>query len=537
MACYKESEFIYIIIVCLFLVSAFQIVNICVDILLGKKDKVKEMIKYKKIYETPIYDLDFNTFKPSNDKIYFESFYEFKGRKEKIEKDNETSTRIYDNTNISKIYQHYFIYKKDERTYFDYLTDFTVKAGENCKEKYKQCGIFNSQERILCLPNEEECPLNGFGISSEPSDPNYDNNYKKFEVSDIITNKKYYFFYTNKNINEKIITTFKLSHGFPCYSFWQESWISVFPDEYEEECYNNERDFSYIKIPGDLSLKSLYIDNNINITDAGSSIDSIVNLYANNYNYIIENEECITDYFSNYEEEKNYINAISIIIRIINIISLLLTLFLLFYLGLILFCCCINVKFYWAFFIFQVYGIIEHIVSLSLIKVHKYEFNDTCDNREAFNSIKKEISGEYEYNDGGIICIMSIMSISLLIISSFLSLCIIIKHRKNGNYDKNNDMINGNKSPSGIQTPIPAGAEIPNSVNIQQTPINKNNNNNEYVIPYYSIPQNNNQSNYAQPDNFGQSQIHKNLNNNAPSSELPLEKKTKKKKKKKIVEK
>ena len=80
-----------------------------------------------------------------------------------------------------------------------------------CKEKYKQCGIFNSQERILCLPNEEECPLNGFGISSEPSDPNYDNNYKKFEVSDIITNKKYYFFYTNKNINEKIITTFKLS--------------------------------------------------------------------------------------------------------------------------------------------------------------------------------------------------------------------------------------------------------------------------------------------------------------------------------------
>jgi hypothetical protein len=86
MACYKESEFIYIIIVCLFLVSAFQIVNICVDILLGKKDKVKEMIKYKKIYETPIYDLDFNTFKPLNDKIYFKSFYEFKGRKEKIDK-------------------------------------------------------------------------------------------------------------------------------------------------------------------------------------------------------------------------------------------------------------------------------------------------------------------------------------------------------------------------------------------------------------------------------------------------------------------
>ena len=308
-SCFKRDMFIQCVAGILVFVMALQIVNVCLGISLGDKDSVKGMIISDKL-ETPIYDLHFNTFIPSDVNNNFQIFFYFQGREEKLEKDNETSnkisiensTNIYADANISKIYQNYFIYKKDERTYFDYLIDFTVKAGENCKNNYKQCGIFNEKGRILCLPNEEECPLNGFGISDDPLDSNYDNIYNKYEVSDIITNKKYYFFYTNKNINGKVITEFKLSNGFPCYVSWQESWISVFPDEYKiEECYTkdkdgNDRDNTYIII-ADLSLKSLYVDNNINITDANSSINSIVNIYANNFNYKIENEECITDFF------------------------------------------------------------------------------------------------------------------------------------------------------------------------------------------------------------------------------------------------
>lgn len=83
----------------------------------------------------------------------------------------------------------------------DYIVDFSVNPGKNCKENYKKCGIFNKNWVILCLPKEQECPLNGFGISNNSLEPNYDNTYQRVEVSDIITNKKYYFFYTNKNFH------------------------------------------------------------------------------------------------------------------------------------------------------------------------------------------------------------------------------------------------------------------------------------------------------------------------------------------------
>ena len=344
-------------------------------------------------YETPLYALEFDTIKPKDDKNYIESFYEFKGREDIKQENNETSI------NITKIYQHYFIYKKDERTYLDYLQNFTVKSGENCKENYKQCGIFNSEGRILCLPNEEECPLNDFGISNNSLDSNYDNNYKNYEVSDISTNKTYYFYYSNKNINGKIITKFILSNGLPCYSSNEESWISVFTDEIEKniQCKTKDddgkdRDNRYFQIPGDgISIKSLYEDNNINITDANSSsIDTIVNLYARNINSKNGNEECIIKYFSDIKEEYNSHQEIETIITVLNIISMLLTFILWIYIIAILFCCCFNLKFYWACLIVHAFGIIVLIVSMSILPEPKLKYN--CDESFYLNNQINDIN-------------------------------------------------------------------------------------------------------------------------------------------------
>ena len=169
---------LYFVVFGLLVAWVLQIILLIVVKLGDVKDEIIKKIFPEKS-ETPLYALEFDTIKPKDDKNYIESFYEFKGREDIKQENNETSI------NITKIYQHYFIYKKDERTYLDYLQNFTVKSGENCKENYKQCGIFNSEGRILCLPNEEECPLNDFGISNNSLDSNYDNNYKNYEVSDI----------------------------------------------------------------------------------------------------------------------------------------------------------------------------------------------------------------------------------------------------------------------------------------------------------------------------------------------------------------
>ena len=120
MACYKRELFINSILGFLFFVAALEIVNICVNLSLGKKDEVKKLIDNEES-ETPIYELEFSILKPSSDKKYIESFYEFRGREE-TQLDNEKV--IYSKTNITKIYQHYFIYRKDERAYIDYLLDF-----------------------------------------------------------------------------------------------------------------------------------------------------------------------------------------------------------------------------------------------------------------------------------------------------------------------------------------------------------------------------------------------------------------------------
>ena len=52
--------------------------------------------------------------------------------------------------------------------------------------------------RILCLKNDEDCPLNGFGISITEDDPKYEG-YEKKEVFYSNDDTVYYLYYTNNN--------------------------------------------------------------------------------------------------------------------------------------------------------------------------------------------------------------------------------------------------------------------------------------------------------------------------------------------------
>ena len=504
MACSRRC-FVLAVISTGFLSIIFHILLIsAMDFSLKEKNVIKEMI----FSEAPIYNLNFNKNKPSSEKKYIESFFEFKGKKERIYVKDKESIEIVEKKNITKIYGNYFIYEKDERNYFDYKKDYTVGPGENCPQDFKKCGIFNNNGRILCLPTNEECPLNDFAISQIDNDINY-LEYEKYEVDDF----GYYFYYTNKKIDNKIITFFKLSNGFPCIDSSETSWISVFDNEVDKnptcrKVIDGEiRDQRYIEVPGsDISLLILYNDNEISLTNADpSQISKTVNLYVRNF--FDKNEDCINKYFSDIEEEEQSYKQIEKKIIILSSISAILLFILIFYSALI--CCFFDLNIYWFFLIIHIYGVVAHIISITSIYRQKLEYK--CDDEEGFNNRINDIFNENYSNNRNFVLAMCIMSIITIIINLINTIC--LKRNKN----RINMGLNNVALPS-AQKPLPMMHGMQQPVYIQQGQVM----NPTYGIPnpvYYNPQQINNQMNPIP------NQIFADTNNNLPpSSATPLEK-------------
>ena len=74
---------LYFVVFGLLVAWVLQIILLIVVKLGDVKDEIMKKIFPEK-YETPLYDLEFDTIKPKDDKNYIESFYEFKGRTFKL---------------------------------------------------------------------------------------------------------------------------------------------------------------------------------------------------------------------------------------------------------------------------------------------------------------------------------------------------------------------------------------------------------------------------------------------------------------------
>ena len=100
-----------------------------------------------------------------------------------------------------------FSYLEENNTYLNLLKD-SVKEGKNCTSGYKKCGKLDNLGNILCLPEDEDCPVNDFIVSDEErSDlPNY--------VSFKRDNK--YIYYTNEKTDNQIYTKLKVVEGKLC---------------------------------------------------------------------------------------------------------------------------------------------------------------------------------------------------------------------------------------------------------------------------------------------------------------------------------
>ena len=228
---------------------------------------------------------------PSKDFSSYDSFYTWQGTKK--EKNH---------VKINKIFSNQFFYEKSNKTYFDYL-NLSVKEGENCNDNYKKCGILDSKKNILCLPENEECPLNYFKISDfELFDllPEYNH----IELIESITGIKKYIYFTNNKIDNDIITNFKISFDKPCIVSKEHNWISMNRNENEKSsnCFTSINgqlhDKSYTEVGDNIHMKSLYYDNNIKTFNDYSS--EKVKLYTKSFNYI--KEDCSYNFINVYEK-------------------------------------------------------------------------------------------------------------------------------------------------------------------------------------------------------------------------------------------
>lgn len=90
----------------------------------------------------------------------------------------------------------------------------SVAKGEKCKEGYKQCGIIDTMNNILCLEEGDECPINFIIKSNSISPPNEILRYQTFDVK--LIEKGTYFFYTNEAIDNYVISEFSINTNKPC---------------------------------------------------------------------------------------------------------------------------------------------------------------------------------------------------------------------------------------------------------------------------------------------------------------------------------
>ena len=91
-----------------------------------------------------------------------------------------------------------------------------ANSGKECKKGYKKCGILDTMGNIMCIPEEDICPINEVIIDLESNKISYTlqgYNYTYFEN----LTEGYVLYYKNNEINNSIITDIKYSLEIPTY--------------------------------------------------------------------------------------------------------------------------------------------------------------------------------------------------------------------------------------------------------------------------------------------------------------------------------
>ena len=385
-----------------------------------KPEKLKDFI----LSERPIFDLEISDSQIAGKTAI--TFFEFKGRKRYYGDRTET----YDEKNITKIFGKQFFYKETERNYFDYKNKYSVNKEENCPTNYKPCGILDSSERTLCLPNDESCPINDFRITSNFIDSN------SIEVKDkynsVNPNVNYYITFSNNNPTGKIITQFKLSQGKPCAKTSENSWIPYYIDEIRGDysCSTSingkTRSDIYRQVSEhdvEINIVSLYKDNGLTDTNTVYIRENTVELYAKNYNDV--DEKCVEEFLEDYEDEKKYFDSAYKTARALSLIGLILILALFIYIMSTCSYCC-NLTYRGIAIAIPIYGIVANIIVISVTNKPKIKYE--CQKDGTNSDLEDEIDKQYGINTVSIV--MAVLNIVFYSIVLMFTICLKFMRNK-----------------------------------------------------------------------------------------------------------
>ena len=198
----------------------------------------------------------------------------------------------------------YKIYRKSilcgKRTlndYFKLLKENLVRR-RDCEAGYKNCGIIDSKNYKLCLPENENCPINMIHFIDENDNfmSNYDFNFTKINLDQ---NKTLIF--TRDNIKGKILIEFKIEDGPPCadplFTNSQTNFtkFKLHPKFSQDQCSPLQSDLNYDERYEELDRYSYDL-----ILEQNHIKDKLITISALNYQNTIINQ---TSLFS-----RNYIN-------------------------------------------------------------------------------------------------------------------------------------------------------------------------------------------------------------------------------------
>lgn len=144
---------------------------------------------------------------------------------------------------------------------------FELSKSENkkCFQKHKLCGVLDTLGNYLCSPDNEQCPINKLNIRKQSDENNFN----------LESN--------NSNYNGKIITSFSISEGYPCF----------IPSQKVNSLIGNE-----------LLSDTKTINNNINnlkVFNNNNNSNSNFKLDVTNYN-----DELVSQCMNSYYIDNNY---------------------------------------------------------------------------------------------------------------------------------------------------------------------------------------------------------------------------------------
>ena len=96
------------------------------------------------------------------------------------------------------------------------LLAHSAHSGEECETNYKKCGILDSLGNIMCIPQNETCPINDIQIGLISNNSLYDSKVYK-STSLLNLQKDYALYFTNTATDKEIISKLSFSNEIPLY--------------------------------------------------------------------------------------------------------------------------------------------------------------------------------------------------------------------------------------------------------------------------------------------------------------------------------